>query len=82
MAVSPQMLERDSIEEAKKFESIIDSRLRNYRVTKGQIISISVPPGMMSVHFSIVKDMYEEAGWSEVKWNSDQREGNWLSFKY
>ena len=62
MAVSPQTLERNLIEESKRFESKIDKRLTDCKVNKGGTLSINVPSGMEFIHFSYIKKLYENAG--------------------
>lgn len=82
MAVSPQELEKNFVEETKKLELFIDNKLRINSVSKGGVVSMDIPSGMGIDHFRHLQKLYESVGWSEVKWNSDQREGSWLTFKY
>ena len=82
MAVSPEYLNKAFLVEVDEFESKIDNRLSKKSIAKGESISIDVPQGMNSRHFALLRTRYISAGWSDVKMNSDQREGSWLSFHY
>jgi reverse gyrase len=82
MAISPKHLEEAFQQEVDYFEQNFDRILANKKITKGQSISIDVPTGFNLSHFAILKSRYIQAGWSDVTYNSDQREGSWLSFKY
>lgn len=82
MAISPQSLEEGFQKEVKTYEEYFDKFLSNKKITRGESVSINIPMGFNQLHFAILKTRYHNAGWSEVKWNSDQREGDWLTFKY
>jgi hypothetical protein len=82
MAISPEYLNKAFIKEVDEFENKIDDSLLKKTIAKGESISIDVPQGMNARHFTLLKTRYISAGWSDVKSNSDQREGNWLSFHY
>jgi hypothetical protein len=82
MAISPQQLNEAFLKEVKAFEERIDQNLSSRTIAKGKSISLDVPSGMTYIHFEILKTRYISAGWSDVKLESDQREGSWLSFKY
>lgn len=82
MAISPQELNEAFLEEVKGLEENIDRLLSKKSIAKGGSISLDVPSGMTNKHFEILKARYLSAGWTGVKWESDQREGSWLSFKY
>lgn len=82
MAVSPEYLNKAFLVEVDAFESKIDDSLSKKSIAKGEAINIDVPPGMNGRHFALLKTRYTSAGWSDVKLNSDQREGSWLSFHY
>ena len=80
MAISPNQLNENFMNEVDHFEKRIDTLLSSKRVSPGASVSIDTPTGMSS-HFNILKERYLKAGWEEVTWNSDQREGSWLTFK-
>ena len=82
MAISPQTLNEAFINQVNEFEKKIDESLSKKIATKGQTVSIQVPQGMSYVHFNEIQKRYQNAGWVEVRYNSDQREGTWLSFKF
>ena len=82
MAISPQQLNEAFLNEVKNFEDRIDKALSSKSISKGSSISMDIPSGMSGKHFEILKNRYISAGWTDVKWESDQREGSWLSFKY
>jgi hypothetical protein len=82
MAISPQQLNETFLKEIKNFEDRIDQALSSRSISKGSSISLDVPSGMSHKHFELLKTRYISAGWNDVKWESDQREGSWLSFKY
>jgi hypothetical protein len=82
MAISPDYLNKAFNREVDEFENKIDASLSKETITKGEAITIDVPPGMNSRHFTLLKTRYTTAGWSDVKLNDDQREGSWLSFHY
>lgn len=82
MAISPEYLNKAFIKEVDEFEVRIDSSLSKKTIAEGESISIDVPQGMNGRHFALLRTRYTSAGWSDVKMNSDQREGSWLSFHY
>lgn len=82
MAVSPEQLNKEFQKEVDRFEIKIDASLSKKTIAKGDSVSIDLPQGMNRKHFDILKTRYTSAGWSDVKLNSDQREGSWLSFHY
>jgi hypothetical protein len=82
MAISPDYLNKAFNREVDEFENKIDASLSKKTIAKGESISIDVPAGMTRKHFDLLKTRYISAGWSDVKLNSDQREGSWLSFHY
>jgi len=81
MAIGPQA---DQIlnmwKEIEFFEDKIDHELANKKVAPNSQVNTGVPSGMSFSHFQIIKERYLKAGWADVKWNSDQREGDWLTF--
>jgi hypothetical protein len=82
MAISPEYLNKAFIREVEDFEFKLDEKLSKNSIEKGETINLDVPLGMNSKHFNLLKTRYISAGWSDVKMNSDQREGTWLTFYY
>ena len=82
MAVSPEYLNKAFNMEVDEFEARIDSCLSKQTIAKGEGISMDIPQGMNRKHFDLLRTRYISAGWSDVRMNSDQREGSWLSFHY
>jgi hypothetical protein len=82
MAISPEYLNKAFLREVDEFELKLDSQLEKKTVVKGDSISIDIPSGMSQRHFGLLETRYTSAGWSSVRWNSDQREGQWLTFTY
>ena len=80
MAIGPKQLNDSFLNEVSHYEERIDSSLANRRISPVGSTVVDVPRGMTYDHFKILKERYLKAGWSDVKWNSDQREGEWLSF--
>ena len=57
------------IEEAAKFESILDDLIIKEPITNDCFYkSIHPPPGMTEEHFEILKPAYIKAGWKNVAW--------------
>lgn len=82
MAISPKHLEKSFQEELKKIENEFDKQLSGYQISKGQSIHITAPSSLTWPKFEILKERYINAGWVDVIWNSDQRDGDFLTFKY
>jgi hypothetical protein len=80
MAIGPKSLNKDFLAEVDFFENSIDSMLSKKSLSYGSYVNISIPISMSRDHFIILRERYIEAGWEDVKWNSDQREGDWLTF--
>ncbi len=82
MAISPKQLNKQFMHEVDVFESLLDEVLAKKTITQGGRIIMARPSGLTNDHFHILRNRYLTAGWSDVKWESDQREGEWLSFVY
>jgi hypothetical protein len=82
MAISPRQLNEEFMHEVDLFESLLDEILAKKTITKGGRIVTDRPSGLTNDHFRILRTRYTSVGWSDVKWESDQREGDWLSFVY
>ena len=80
MAISPNQLNVNFMCDVDVFEKRIDTLLSSKRIEPGGSATVDVPTGMSHSHFSILKERYIKAGWESVTWNSDQREGSWLTF--
>jgi hypothetical protein len=82
MAVSPYDLEQKFEHELDVFEGHIDEVLNKKTIYKGGDINIPPPKGMTNSHFNILKDRYLSVGWTSVEYVSDQRDGEYLKFKF
>ena len=67
--------------EVSLHESILDNQLATSKFDGNKTVTINIPSGMRTTHFQILKERYKAVGWKDVVWNSDQREGEWLTFK-
>jgi len=82
MAISPEMLNEKLKSEATIIEKKLDHLLANSHFQSGgNTITISIPSGMTRNHFRILQRRYIDAGWKDILWKSDQREGEWLEFR-
>jgi hypothetical protein len=81
MAISPKMLDEKFMDEVSLFEKMLDSQLATSKFGTNKTVQISIPSGMSHAHFQILKERYKSVGWSDITWNSDQREGDWLTFR-
>lgn len=80
MAVSPIYLQKAFLEEVENFEAAIDKALLRQTISQASI-TVNVPAGMSTMHIATLRQRYIDAGWKDVIYNSDQREGEWLEFK-
>lgn len=80
MALGPQQLGNAFIEEVDALEKVIDGILKSKKLVPNSQISIIPPPGVTFAHFQILKERYVSAGWGNVKWHDDQREGTRMIF--
>ena len=81
MAIGPKLLNENFLAEVADYEKKIDSKLSCHKLANGGIVSIKVPDGMNTSHFSVLNQRYVKAGWRDVAWRDDQRDGNFLIFK-
>ena len=81
MAISPKLLDENFMKEVSIFENLLDAKLVTEKLGPGRRVNISIPSSMSHSHFQVLKQRYIVAGWKDVVWNSDQREGDWLSFE-
>jgi len=79
MAIGPQLLKTSLKREAQKFEEKIDEVLRT-RKLYGNSVTVIAPEGMTSAHLDIIKQGYLNAGWTTVKWESNQHDGASITF--
>jgi len=82
MAISPEYLNKAFIKQVDAFEVKLDEALTKKSIAKGDTINLDAPSGMSGKHFDLLKTRYISAGWSDVRLNSDQREGTWITFYY
>lgn len=79
MAIQPNTFDQSLQSDAKSFEDQIDRQLPSCSPLSG-VVTLKVPSGMNNSHFQIIRANYIKAGWKDVTWESDQREGDWLRF--
>jgi hypothetical protein len=80
MAIGPDQLKANFKAEVESLEIRIDQGLSDKKVAPNSSVNVNAPSGMTFAHFQIIKERYLKAGWTDVKWNSDQRDGDWLTF--
>jgi hypothetical protein len=85
MAISPSILENDLQKHLEKLEKMIDDHLlsrNSIEWSSGRKITIatSIFPGLRYQHLEPLRKRYIDAGWLDVKWHSDQRDGDYLEF--
>jgi hypothetical protein len=81
MAISPNHLNEEFMKEVDYFESRFDKNLALQKMQPGGSMTIEpVPSGYTMAHHAIIAERYKAAGWKDVSYNSDQREGTWLTF--
>jgi len=82
MAISPNSLNEAFLKEVDFYEKKFDVILSSQKLSLGGILAIdSIPSGYTLEHHKIIVERYKKAGWKDVVWNSDQRDGDWLTFK-
>lgn len=80
MAIAPEMLQKNFQKEVDCFESMFDSKLVKSTMYAGDSLSLGTPVGFTTKHFNVLRLRYIAAGWDDVVWRSEQRNGNWLEF--
>lgn len=81
MAISPKLLDEKFMKEVSRIEERLDDKLAACSLGPSKRVNINVPSEMNQSHFQILKSRYIAAGWKNITWNSDQREGDWLVFE-
>jgi hypothetical protein len=83
MAIGPEQFEQKFLEELALAEGALDRKLKEAIGRKyNDAIYIDVPSGLSVKAFKVLKEKYIEAGWEDVVWNSDQRDGESLTFRF
>jgi hypothetical protein len=84
MAVGPEMLDASFNEEVKNFEAYFDQKITSMAsIYAGKdSLSIDIPAGrgFSYKHYMILRDIYQDAGWNEIDYVSDPRDGHYLKF--
>lgn len=81
MAIRPQQLDKEYTKRLDYFETVIDAALVKHKGSPTTSIHVDVPSGMTYADWEVLKLRYFNAGWNEATYHSDQREGEWLTFK-
>jgi hypothetical protein len=83
MAIGPEQFEQKFLEEVAHAEVTLDRKLKEAIGRKyNEAIYLDVPSGLSVKAFNVLKEKYIEAGWEDVVWHSDQRDGDSLSFRF
>jgi hypothetical protein len=83
MAIGPELFEQKFLEEVAHAEITLDRKLKDIiGRTHNDAIYLDVPSGLSFKVFKVLKEKYIEAGWDDVVWNSDQRDGESLTFRF
>lgn len=83
MAIGPESLKENFLNEVNSFENQIDYLLCSKQVSDDSQVNIPLHKcnvTMTHSHFQILKERYITAGWADVKWTIDQIKGDWLTF--
>jgi hypothetical protein len=81
MAIKPEELIRNLEVEVNSFEIKIDEYLKSRKILSGQSVSVKAPDGFKSVYVPILKERYINAGWKDVIYHSEQKDGDYVVFK-
>lgn len=82
MAISPNHLNEKFMEEVDYYEKYFDKQLAGKKVQPGGYTTIdNIPSGYTTAHHQILKERYIESGWKSMEYNSEQREGTWITLK-
>jgi hypothetical protein len=81
MAIGPDVLTDNFMDEIELYEEKLDSILKTKKLPLNSSINLDIPDGMNITHFKILKERYLDAGWKGIEWNENQRDGQWISFK-
>jgi hypothetical protein len=81
MALGPEIFNERFTEKIERIEQEIDRKLVGNSPTLEGILYIDAPRELDSLNFKIIKNKYLSAGWLDVEYHSDQRDGEWISFK-
>lgn len=80
MAIGPQHLNTAYQLRIDSFEKEIDQILVMQSGNPPTRITIRMPNGMNSLHLQALKPRYLQAGWKDVVYNDDQRDGSSITF--
>ena len=83
MAIGPEQFEQKFLEEVALAEVTLDRKLKDAIGRKyNDAIYLDVPSGLSVKAFNVLKEKYIDAGWADVTWKSDQRDGDSLTFYF
>ena len=83
MAISPTMLKENFTQEVDELEQYFDKKLSTVKLSTLQAYTCIDTPKDRSFHkdhFIILANRYISAGWKNVEYVSDQRDGEYLKF--
>ena len=81
MAIGPEKLTQNFLNELVHLEHYFDKQLATKRIAPGGHISLTFPSHMTEEHFGFLKGRYLTAGWKDVVMERDQRDGDFITFK-
>lgn len=79
MAISPNVLRNNLEDELNIIEQLIDEKLRLQKMYSNQV-TIDPPKEMTYTHYQKIRERYVRAGWNNVTYRDDQRDGPSLTF--
>jgi len=80
MAVGPKSIELNDEDKLRRLEITLDGMLRGAEPDYMNRVIVAAPDGLTSRLFGKLRLRYLQAGWSDVKYTSDQRDGDFLEF--
>lgn len=82
MAISPDVIKKRIDLSVQEIELKLDSSLKTASI-QGDSINLALPNGFQySLHFNQLRDRYIKVGWKDVLYHGDQRDGDYLTFKF
>jgi hypothetical protein len=79
MAISPELLEDNLLEECDTIENYLDAKLACHKITVGHSVHVGIPDIMCKMHLNEIRSRYLDSGWTNVEWSVDD---DYLIFYY
>lgn len=79
------MLGESFDDKVSRLEERIDSRLKDLKLNDSPsggtlTMNVSLIEGLRYNYFNALRIRYIDAGWLDVKWHTDQRDGDYIEF--